>query len=140
MEKIMLAIMLWLVGIISCGVNPIDDMNSVQVWRTELIKMNADTIYLTDSLVDRSQYLYLYNQGKAKLVDSFPDGKVLESETTWEIRNVKGKDVFLFGYGKESHGILGVAYPITTKNETDFKMAFDSLGEHNVWNLTRIKD
>ena len=139
MKKILLPILLCFLGLNSCETYSTKDDNSPEVWRTELIKVNSTTTNLTDSLNDHSQFLYLYPDGKAELIDSLNDGSVRQSETTWEIRNKDGKKVFLFGYGRESEGILGVAYPILTKNETYFKMAFDSLDEHHIWNLKRIK-
>lgn len=97
---------------------------------------------MIDSLTDYSQYLYLYNNGKAKLIDSLNNGTVRQFETKWQIQNRKGKEVFLFGYGKESQGILGIlgmVYPIIIKNKNDFKMEFDSLDVKHKWNLKRIK-
>ncbi len=139
MKKILLPILFCFLGLNSCETTSTKDDNSPEVWKTELIKMNSKTTNLTDSLKDHSQFLYLYPNGKAKLIDSLNDGRVAQSETTWEIRIKDGKKIFLFGYGRESEGIFGVAYPILTKNETSFKMAFDSLDEHHIWNLTRFK-
>lgn len=118
--------------------NTENKVESVEVWETELIVMNCENRTFTDSLNDHSQYLYLYPTGKAELIDSLTNGQVRQSESSWEIRKQNGRDIFLFGYGKESQGILGVAYPIIIKNETIFKMAFDSLNEHHKWNLRRI--
>ena len=124
---------------LSCIRNSKDNPESTEVWRTDLIVMNSMTNEFTDRMEEHSQYLYLYSNGKAQIVDSLKSGIVNESETTWEIRNRNGKDIFLFGFGKETQGIMGVAYQIITKSETDFKMAFDSLQEHHIWNLKRIK-
>ena len=128
-----------MVGLLSCNMNSKDSQESAEVWRTDLIVMNSETNEFTDRMQGHSQYLYLYSNGKAQIVDSLQNGTVRESETTWEIRIKNGKDIFLFGFGKESQGIMGVAYPIITKNETDFKMAFDSQQELHIWNLKRIK-
>jgi len=111
---------------------------SVEVWRTDLIVMTSETNRFTDRMEEHSQYLFLHSNGEARLVDSLNNGSVNLSKTTWEMVSRDGKDVFLFGFGKESQGILGVAYPIAVKNETDFQMAFDSLGKQHIWNLTRI--
>ena len=123
----------------SCDINSKNNQKLLEVWRTDLIVMNSETSEYTDRMEEHYQYLYLHSNGKAEIVDSLKDGTVSQSETTWEIRNSDGKDVFLFGFGKESQGVLGVAYPIIIKNETDFKMAFDSMQEHHIWNLKRIK-
>lgn len=139
MKKTLLPILFCFTGLISCEVNSTKNNNSPEVWKSELIKMTSETSTLTDSLKNHSQFLYLYSNGKAELVDSLNDGTVRQSETTWEIRNQDGKKIFMFGYGRESEGILGVSYPIVTKNETHFKMAFESQDEHHIWNLKRIK-
>lgn len=121
--------------LLSCGTNSKD--NSYELWETQLIKMKSAKAEMVDSLTDYSQYLYLYSNGNAKLIDSLSDGTVRQSETKWKIQDKNGKEVFLFGYGNESQGVLGVAYQIIIKNQFDFKMKFDSLDIKHKWNLKR---
>lgn len=129
LNKIIL-LLLCFITLISC-----QSKDPIEVWKTELIQMKSETIDMIDSLTDRSQYLYLYENRKALLIDSLANGTVGKTETTWEIHQRNGKEIFLLGYGQESEGIQGIAYPIVVKNENEFKMAFDSLNEHHRWNL-----
>lgn len=126
-----------MIGFVSCKMNL--KKNYVEIWKTELIQLKSVKNEVIDSLTDYSQYLYLYNNGRAILIDSLNDRTVRQFETKWQIQNRNGKEVFLFGYSKKSQGILGVAYPIVIKNKIDFKMEFDSLDVKNKWNLKRIK-
>lgn len=126
-------------GVLSCNIHSTSSQESVEIWRTDLKVMKSETNEFTDKMEEHSQYLYLYSNGEAQIIDSLQNGTIRESETKWEIRKKNGKDIFLLGFGKESQGIMGVAFPIIFKNETDFKMAFDSLQEHHIWNLKRIK-
>lgn len=128
-----------IIGFMSCSTRSKNKQESVEVWRTDLVVMNSETSKFTDQMDEHSQYLYLHANGEARIVDSLKNGAVNQSETTWEIRNRDEQDIFLFGFGEESQGIKGVAYPIIVKNETDFQMAFDSIQEQHVWNLKRIK-
>lgn len=132
-------ILILLVNFISCRKKSEDKLNSAEIWKTDMIIMNSKNNMFTDNMEDHTQYLYLYSNGIARLVDSLKNGTINESESTWEIRNRNGKNIFLFGYGKESQGIKGLAYPIVVKNKTDFKMALDSINEKHVWNLKRVK-
>lgn len=132
-------ILICLFGLISCSTIATKKDKSVEVWKSEFIRIKSSKKDYIDNLKTHTQYLLLYANGNANLIDSLENGTVLQSKTNWEIRKRNGRNVFLFGYGEESKGILGVAYPIRTKNETDFKMLFDTLTETHVWNLKRIK-
>ena len=133
-----LIILLYSLSLSSCKFNNLADENDVEIWETELISMKSKTVNFNDNFADHSQYLYLYQSGKAVIIDSLKDGIARKSESKWEIQTRNARNIFLFGFGKESQGIVGVAYPIHIKNETEFKMLFDSLDETHIWNLKRI--
>ncbi|MCE7992512.1 MAG: hypothetical protein HEP71_11045 [Roseivirga sp.] len=117
------------------------ELTTVEIWKSDLIVMKTPGNEFTDSFTDHDQYLYLYDNGKARLVDSLKNGTVSVSESAWEIKEFKGKTVFSFGHGREDEGIMGIIYPIVIKNEVDFKMLFDSTSlkgqNKHVWDLKR---
>lgn len=109
-----------------------------EVWKSEYISIKSAQDIRIDSLKDHSQYLYLYSNGDALLIDSTASGHLRRSETQWEIKKYNGTEVFGFGFGNEASGIRGVAYPITKKNDSVFLMKFDSLSQVCIWNLKRV--
>ncbi len=141
MNKLVFLCLLILLSVLfSCSHPSSKNEKLPEVWKSEFIRIKSTRNDFIDSLKDHSQYLHLYESGKAILIDSLNDGVVRKSNTTWEIREKNQKSVFLFGYGQESKGILGIAYPIVLKNETDFKMSFDSTTTTHIWNLKRAKN
>ncbi|QNR24529.1 hypothetical protein [Croceimicrobium hydrocarbonivorans] len=127
-----------LFGAQSCDSAAETSSTDYEVWRSDFIQISSSQHKSTDSLQDHSQYLYLYNNGKALLLDSLSNGSIGRKEANWEIRQYKGREVFYLENEKESPGILPVVYPILLKNEAEFKMAFDSLSENHIWNLRRV--
>lgn len=126
-----------LIGAIAITSGCTSNQADVEVWKSEYVLMESESSYYSNNFIDRSQWLYLYVDGRAELVDSTDLGLVGKFETSWKIVERGGKEIFLFGFDRESEGIEGVAYPIITKSETEFHMAFDSLDEHHRWDLVR---
>lgn len=132
--KLLLTLMIAILISTSCNTH-----TEKEVWKTELIHQRNEHLEIIDSMTDHSQYLILHKDGEAELIDSTKNELRSKSKTTWEIQERNNQSVFLFGFGKEEQGILGVAYPITFKNEKNFNMRFDTLNELHIWNLRRVE-
>ncbi|MFT6747245.1 MAG: hypothetical protein ACJAZ2_001593 [Glaciecola sp.] len=117
--------------------------DNTEVWKSSYQMMKSNDFESENHFEELTQYLILYSNGDAKLIDSLHNGISNSTLTNWEIIDREGVEHFSFGHGKESEGVLGVVLPITKKDENEFKMKFDSIAEGeqtlHIWNLEKSR-
>jgi len=114
-------------------------MDNPEVWKSTYLLMTDDNgKVVIDRYNNHSQYLYLYKNGKASIVDSLANGKTTHLESNWEMIEKDGRTLFVLGH--EKNRVRGIAYPIILKDESNFEMSLE-LSEGKVihiWNLIRV--
>jgi len=143
--KKLISFFLFTIILASCKSNVIKKNNTTdfEIWKSEFVMIKSQKKYFIDSFSNHSQYLYLYKNGKAKLVDSL-ENKTLRVSTDliWKIIDNKNEKIFSLGSKNQNEEILGVNYPIVKKDEKKFEMLFDSISinekqNKHIWNLRK---
>lgn len=99
----------------------------MEVWKSTCQLMKSKDYENENKYEDMDQNLLLYSNGTAIFIDSLQNEKVNSTLSNWEILKKNEKEYFSFGHGNEKEGILGIVYPILQKDESVFKMKFDSI-------------
>ena len=117
--------------------------DEMEVWQSTYQLIVSDNDSTERHFQNDAQYLILHSSGEATLVDSDSSDTPGITLAKWKIMSKESASVFSLDPINTSEGLKGITYPIVVKNDTDFRMKFDSTSstghrEMHVWNLKRL--